>query len=55
MLRGESEGPGITEVSFNTPDGKLAISRPDGRNATLRLARPGPNAGWRCTAAIPTT
>ena len=35
MLRGESEGPGITEVSFNTPDGKLAISRPDGRNATL--------------------
>ena len=35
MLRGESEGPGITEVSFSTPDGKLAISRPDGRNATL--------------------
>ena len=54
MRRGESNGPGITEVSFNTPDGKLAISRPDGRNATL--AWPGrPNAGWRCTAAIPTT
>jgi glucose-6-phosphate dehydrogenase assembly protein OpcA len=35
MRRGESNGPGITEVSFNTPDGKLAISRPDGRNATL--------------------
>jgi glucose-6-phosphate dehydrogenase assembly protein OpcA len=35
VQRGESAGPGITEVSFSTPDGKLAISRPDGRNATL--------------------
>lgn len=33
--RSDSAGPGITEVSFSTPDGKLAISRPDGRNATL--------------------
>ena len=35
MQRGESGGPGITEVSFDTPDGKIALSRPDGRNATL--------------------
>src|ERR1700730_16574606 len=35
VRRGESGGPGITEVSFATPDGKIAISRADGRNATL--------------------
>src|ERR1700758_3466218 len=35
IRRGESEGPGVTEVSFDTPDGRGAISRPDGRNATL--------------------
>ena len=35
VQRGESGGPGITEVSFDTPDGKIALSRPDGRNATL--------------------
>jgi glucose-6-phosphate dehydrogenase assembly protein OpcA len=33
--RGESDGPGITEVSFETTQGKVALSRPDGRNATL--------------------
>jgi glucose-6-phosphate dehydrogenase assembly protein OpcA len=35
VRRGESGGPGITEVGFDTPDGKVAISRPDGRTATL--------------------
>ena len=35
VQRGESGGPGITEVSFDTPEGKVALSRPDGRNATL--------------------
>ena len=35
VQRSESEGPGITEVSFETPDGRVAISRPDGRNASL--------------------
>jgi glucose-6-phosphate dehydrogenase assembly protein OpcA len=35
VQRGESGGPGITEVNFETPDGKVALSRPDGRNATL--------------------
>ena len=35
VRRGESGGPGITEVGFETPDGKVAISRPDGRTATL--------------------
>ena len=35
VQRGESGGPGITEVSFDTHDGKIALSRPDGRNATL--------------------
>ena len=35
IQRGESEGPGITEVSFDTPEGTVALSRPDGRNATL--------------------
>ncbi len=34
-----SEGPGVTEVSFLTRDGKIVISRADGRNATL--SRPG--------------
>ena len=34
-----STGPGITEVSFATADGEIAISRPDGRVAQLR--RPG--------------
>jgi glucose-6-phosphate dehydrogenase assembly protein OpcA len=32
-------GPGVTEVSFITADGKIVISRADGRNATL--SRPG--------------
>ncbi len=35
VQRGESAGPGITEVSFDTHDGKVSISRPDGRTATL--------------------
>jgi glucose-6-phosphate dehydrogenase assembly protein OpcA len=35
VQRGESAGPGITEVSFDTPDGKIMLCRPDGRNATL--------------------
>jgi glucose-6-phosphate dehydrogenase assembly protein OpcA len=34
-----SAGPGITEVSFDTADGELSISRPDGRVA--HLCRPG--------------
>ena len=34
-----SAGPGITEVSFDTSDGELSISRPDGRLA--HLCRPG--------------
>jgi len=34
-----SGGPGITEVSFATSDGEIAITRPDGRVAHLR--RPG--------------
>jgi glucose-6-phosphate dehydrogenase assembly protein OpcA len=34
-----SAGPGVTEVSFLTRDGKIVISRADGRNATL--SRPG--------------
>jgi len=34
-----SAGPGITEVSFDTADGELSISRPDGRIA--HLCRPG--------------
>jgi glucose-6-phosphate dehydrogenase assembly protein OpcA len=32
-------GPGVTEVSFMTANGKIVISRADGRNATL--SRPG--------------
>jgi glucose-6-phosphate dehydrogenase assembly protein OpcA len=35
VQRGESDGPGITEVSFDTPDGKIILARPDGRTATL--------------------
>jgi glucose-6-phosphate dehydrogenase assembly protein OpcA len=35
VQRGESAGPGITDVSFDTPDGKITLARPDGRNATL--------------------
>jgi glucose-6-phosphate dehydrogenase assembly protein OpcA len=35
VQRGESDGPGITEVSFETAAGKVSISRPDGRVATL--------------------
>ena len=35
VQRGDSAGPGITEVSFDTPDGKIMLYRPDGRNATL--------------------
>jgi glucose-6-phosphate dehydrogenase assembly protein OpcA len=35
VQRGESGGPGVTEVSFETTDGKVALSRPDGRNASL--------------------
>jgi glucose-6-phosphate dehydrogenase assembly protein OpcA len=35
VQRGESAGPGITEVSFDTPEGKIALARPDGRTATL--------------------
>jgi len=34
-----SAGPGVTEVSFMTANGKMVISRADGRNATL--SRPG--------------
>jgi glucose-6-phosphate dehydrogenase assembly protein OpcA len=33
--RGESAGPGITQVSFDTPEGKITLARPDGRTATL--------------------
>ena len=32
-----SAGPGITEVIFTTSDGEIAITRPDGRVAELRL------------------
>jgi glucose-6-phosphate dehydrogenase assembly protein OpcA len=35
VQRGESGGPGITEVSFDTPEGKIRLARPDGRTATL--------------------
>jgi len=37
--RAESEGPGVTEVRLHTPDGDIAVTRPDGRVATL--SRPG--------------
>jgi glucose-6-phosphate dehydrogenase assembly protein OpcA len=33
--RADSGGPGITEVAFETAEGKVSLSRPDGRNATL--------------------
>jgi glucose-6-phosphate dehydrogenase assembly protein OpcA len=35
VQRGESAGPGITEDSFDTPDGQVVLARPDGRTATL--------------------
>jgi glucose-6-phosphate dehydrogenase assembly protein OpcA len=35
----DSGGPGITSVAFHTADGDIALTRPDGRNATL--SRPG--------------
>jgi len=35
VSRGESAGPGITSVSFDTPDGQIMLCRPDGRTATL--------------------
>jgi glucose-6-phosphate dehydrogenase assembly protein OpcA len=35
VLRAVSGGPGITSVSFATSEGQIAISRPDGRTATL--------------------
>src|ERR1700744_6116325 len=35
VVRGESGGPGITEVGFDTAEGRVSLSRPDGRNATL--------------------
>jgi len=35
VSRSESTGPGITSVSFETPDGEIMICRPDGRTATL--------------------
>jgi glucose-6-phosphate dehydrogenase assembly protein OpcA len=35
VRRGESAGPGITEVSFDTAEGKILLARPDGRTATL--------------------
>ena len=35
VQRGDSGGPGITEVAFETSNGKVAIFRPDGRTATL--------------------
>jgi glucose-6-phosphate dehydrogenase assembly protein OpcA len=35
VSRGESAGPGITSVSFDTPEGEIQICRPDGRTATL--------------------
>jgi glucose-6-phosphate dehydrogenase assembly protein OpcA len=39
FTRDVSGGPGITEVRFQTPDGEISITRPDGRTATL--SRPG--------------
>jgi glucose-6-phosphate dehydrogenase assembly protein OpcA len=39
FLRETSGGPGITEVRMTTAEGDIAISRPDGRVATL--SRPG--------------
>jgi glucose-6-phosphate dehydrogenase assembly protein OpcA len=37
--RDQSGGPGLTEVRFNTTEGDITITRPDGRTATL--SRPG--------------
>lgn len=39
VSREVSQGPGVTEVSFITDDGKIVISRADGSTATL--SRPG--------------
>jgi glucose-6-phosphate dehydrogenase assembly protein OpcA len=39
VQRETSDGPGVTEVSFMTTNGKIVICRADGRNATL--SRPG--------------
>jgi glucose-6-phosphate dehydrogenase assembly protein OpcA len=39
VRRDISGGPGITEVRFGTAEGDIALSRPDGRTATL--SRPG--------------
>jgi len=39
FTRDESGGPGVTEVRFASAEGDIAISRPDGRTATL--TRPG--------------
>ena len=57
--RGESDGPGITEVSFETADGKVSLSRPDGRNATLawpgRPERPRSRTStWSCRTSART-
>jgi glucose-6-phosphate dehydrogenase assembly protein OpcA len=35
VRRAVSSGPGITDVTFTTADGDIAITRPDGRTATL--------------------
>jgi glucose-6-phosphate dehydrogenase assembly protein OpcA len=39
VRRETSAGPGITDVRFGTADGDIALSRPDGRTATL--TKPG--------------
>ena len=47
-----SGGPGVTAVIFDTSDGEMTLTRPDGRVALLR----GPasrSAGWRCTGGTP--
>jgi glucose-6-phosphate dehydrogenase assembly protein OpcA len=35
VTRTDSDGPGITSVSFQTDDGEIMLCRPDGRTATL--------------------
>ncbi|HZR49174.1 MAG TPA: glucose-6-phosphate dehydrogenase assembly protein OpcA [Streptosporangiaceae bacterium] len=35
VTRTDSDGPGITSVSFETQDGEIELCRPDGRTATL--------------------
>jgi glucose-6-phosphate dehydrogenase assembly protein OpcA len=35
VTRSSSNGPGITSVTFETPEGLIRLSRPDGRTATL--------------------